>query len=150
MADKCQSRGAGRRRDGFRWAQKAVATLRHPVEYALALVLLATLVVLAVTVPLRRRGEDERREEIRIEELRAAKEAKYREIRDAELDHRMGKLSQEDWRAVDRELRGEAIGILRELDRLEGRSPDGVDGRSPDGAEGRSPDGAEGRSPDGR
>jgi hypothetical protein len=95
------------------------------MEYALAFLLLATLVVLAVTVPLRRRGEEEREEEIRIEELRAAKEAKYREIRDAELDHRMGKLSQEDWRAVDRELRGEAIGILRELDRLEGRSPGG-------------------------
>jgi hypothetical protein len=94
------------------------------VEYALALILLAALVALAVSVPLRRRGEGERREEIRIEELRAAKEAKYREIRDAELDHRMGKLSQEDWRAVDRELRGEAIVILRELDRLEGRSPD--------------------------
>jgi flagellar biosynthesis/type III secretory pathway M-ring protein FliF/YscJ len=95
------------------------------MEYALALLVLAALVVLAVTLPLRRRGEEERREEIQIEELRAAKEAKYREIRDAELDHRMGKLSQEDWRAVDRELRREAIGILRELDRLEGRSPDG-------------------------
>ena len=55
----------------------------------------------------------------------AAKEAKYREIRDAELDHQMGKLSQEDWRAVDRDLRGEAIEILRELDRLEGRLPQG-------------------------
>jgi hypothetical protein len=36
----------------------------------------------------------------------------------------MGKLSQADWRTVDRELRAEAIAILRELDRLEGRSPD--------------------------
>jgi hypothetical protein len=94
------------------------------VEYALALILLAALVALAVSVPLRRGGEEERREATRIEELTAAKEAKYREIRDAELDHRMGKLSREDWRAVDRELRGEAIAILRELDRLEGRPPD--------------------------
>jgi hypothetical protein len=37
----------------------------------------------------------------------------------------MGKLSREDWRAVDRDLRGEAIEILRELDRLEGRLPQG-------------------------
>ena len=59
----------------------------------------------------------------RIEELQAAKEAKYREIRDAELDREMGKLSQEDWRSVDRDLRGEAIEILRQLDRLEGRAP---------------------------
>ena len=94
------------------------------MEYAVALLVLAALVALVVMVPLRRGGEVERREEGRIAELRAAKEAKYREIRDAELDHRMGKLSREDWRAVDRELRGEAIEILQELDRLEGRDVD--------------------------
>jgi len=94
------------------------------VEYAIALFVLAAAVALLVAAPLRRRGEDERREAARVEELSAAKEAKYREIRDAELDHRMGKLSKEDWRAVDRELRAEAIVILRELDRLEGRPPD--------------------------
>jgi hypothetical protein len=94
------------------------------MEYALALVVLAALVAAVVTVPLRRRGEVERRDATRVEELRAAKEAKYREIRDAELDHRMGKLSRDDWRAVDRDLRGEAIEILRDLDRLEGRSPE--------------------------
>jgi hypothetical protein len=33
----------------------------------------------------------------------------------------MGKLSQADHRAVDRELRDEAIEILRELDRLDDR-----------------------------
>jgi hypothetical protein len=93
------------------------------VEYALALLVLAALVALAVARPLRERGQEERRDEIRIAELEAAKEAKYREIRDAELDHRMGKLDQRDWRSVDRELRAEAIEILRELDRLEGRSP---------------------------
>ena len=50
--------------------------------------------------------------------LEAAKEAKYREIRDAELDHRTGKLSKEDWRAVDRELRAEALAILKQIDDL--------------------------------
>jgi hypothetical protein len=95
------------------------------VEYVLALLVLALLVAAVLSVPLRRRGEEERRDETRLAELRAAKEAKYREIRDAELDHEMGKLSREDWRSVDRDLRGEAIDILRELDRLEGRSPDG-------------------------
>jgi hypothetical protein len=93
------------------------------MEYGLALILLAALVAAVVLGPLSRPGEQERKEETRLEELRAAKEAKYREIRDAELDREMGKLSREDWRAVDRELRGEAIEILRELDRLEGRSP---------------------------
>jgi hypothetical protein len=95
------------------------------VEYALALLVLALLVGAVLSLPLRRRGEEERREETRLAELRAAKEAKYREIRDAELDHQMGKLSRDDWRVVDRDLRGEAIEILRELDRLEGRLPQG-------------------------
>jgi hypothetical protein len=93
------------------------------VEYALALIVLAAVVAVVVAVPLRRGAEAERHGQTRIEELRAAKEAKYREIRDAELDHRMGKLSRDDWRAVDRDLRGEAIEILRELDRLEGTAP---------------------------
>jgi flagellar biosynthesis/type III secretory pathway M-ring protein FliF/YscJ len=55
------------------------------------------------------------------DELEALKEAKYREIRDAELDHRTGKLSDADWRAADRELRREAMELLRRLDALEGR-----------------------------
>jgi hypothetical protein len=95
-----------------------------PVEYALALLLLAVLVAVVVLRPLCHGATQERHDETRIADLSAAKEAKYREIRDAELDHRMGKLSREDWRAVDRELRGEAIEILHELDRLEGRSPE--------------------------
>ena len=91
------------------------------MEYGLALIVLASLIAVVVVRPLRHGQRSERRDTTRIEELRAAKEAKYREIRDAELDHRMGKLSREDWRAVDRDLRGEAIDILRELDGLEGR-----------------------------
>ena len=91
------------------------------MEYAVALLILAALVAAVVLRPLSRRGEDERVESSRLQELQAAKEAKYREIRDAELDREMGKLSQEDWRSVDHDLRGEAIEILRELDRLEGR-----------------------------
>ena len=93
------------------------------MEYALALLVLAGLVVLVVAGPLRRPESEAEPEEARIQELEAAKEAKYREIRDAELDHRMGKLSEPDWRGLDRELRAEAIEILQALDRLEGRRP---------------------------
>jgi hypothetical protein len=50
--------------------------------------------------------------------LRAAKEAKYREIRELELDFRTGKLTEEDFRAQDRARRAEAVEILHELDRL--------------------------------
>jgi cytochrome c-type biogenesis protein CcmF len=42
----------------------------------------------------------------------ALKEAKYREIRDAELDHAAGKLSDEDFALLDAELRKEAVEIL--------------------------------------
>jgi hypothetical protein len=49
-------------------------------------------------------------------ELEAAKEAKYREIRDAELDYRTGKLSKEDWERLDSELRADAVELLRRLD----------------------------------
>jgi membrane protein implicated in regulation of membrane protease activity len=89
------------------------------MEYALALVILAAVVAVVVVRPLLRGDEPTAREEARREELEAAKEAKYREIRDAELDHRMGKLSGEDWRRIDRELRAEAIVILRELDEMQ-------------------------------
>ena len=45
-------------------------------------------------------------------EADARKEAKYREIRDAELDHAAGKLSDEDFAVLDAELRHEAVAIL--------------------------------------
>jgi hypothetical protein len=90
------------------------------MEFVLAALVLAGVVALVVIGPLRKadvqaRGEDDRRAA-----LEAAKEQKYRDIRDAELDYRMGKLSEADWRAADRELRAEAIEILRRLDRLGG------------------------------
>ena len=82
------------------------------------------VVVAVVAAPLRRRGEGEREEPERGElaDLEAAKEAKYREIRDAELDHRTGKLSEEDWRALDRGLRAEAVVLLRKLDEVRDRA----------------------------
>lgn len=52
------------------------------------------------------------------ERLEAARDAKYREIRELEMDHRTGKLSDEHFKAQDRQLRAEAVEILRELDAL--------------------------------
>jgi hypothetical protein len=54
--------------------------------------------------------------ELERDELEAAREAKYREIRDAELDYRTGKLSREDYEAIDSALRAEAIEILNRLE----------------------------------
>jgi cytochrome c-type biogenesis protein CcmF len=53
-----------------------------------------------------------RRRPVADTELEALKEAKYREIRDAELDHAAGKLSDEDFALLDAELRKEAVEIL--------------------------------------
>ncbi len=79
-------------------------------------------VVALVGAPLRsgaaRRAHDESADE--IAELEARREAKYREIRDAELDLRTGKLSAEDHRALDRQLRAEAVAILKALDDARG------------------------------
>jgi hypothetical protein len=51
-------------------------------------------------------------------ELEAARDAKLREIRDAELDHQTGKLSDADFAAVDSTLRAQAIEILNRIDEL--------------------------------
>ncbi len=107
---------------------------------AILTLVLVGLVVVVVSAPVRRAH---RREESEPEaspsqpgdappllptqardELDAAREAKYREIRDAELDYRTGKLSREDYEAIDADLRAEAIEILN---RLEGSDREGSD-----------------------
>jgi type II secretory pathway component PulM len=87
------------------------------MDFIVIFVVLA-VVVLVVSAPLRRRRADEAVESAERAELEAARDAKYREIRDAELDYRTGKLSESDWRAMDRSLRAEAVEILRALDDL--------------------------------
>ena len=86
----------------------------------LIVIAVLTLVVLLVSAPLRAGASAgaEERDEVRRADLEAARESKYREIRDAEMDYRTGKLSEGDWRRLDRELRAEAIEILRRLDEL--------------------------------
>jgi hypothetical protein len=105
---------------------------------AILLLVLLGLVVLVVAAPLRERGgiaggpaegasapqadTASPAEAIAREDLEAAREAKYREIRDSELDFRTGKLSAEDFAAIDSQLRAEALAILDRLERLDPRS----------------------------
>jgi hypothetical protein len=93
------------------------------VEYALAILVIAAVAAVVIGMPLLRGPDVDRREDERRAALEAAKEAKYREIRDAELDFRMGKMSEPDYRTTDRELRGQAVAILRELDEFEAERP---------------------------
>ena len=94
------------------------------LQFLIVLAILA-VVVIVVTGPLRSAsrpsasvaeaaaGEDT----AEIADLEAAREAKYREIRDTELDHSTGKLSDADFEVLERTLRAEAVEILHALDR---------------------------------
>jgi hypothetical protein len=93
------------------------------MTYLIVLVVLVA-VVYVISAPLRRAaspaGEADTtaapQESPEVLELQAARDAKYREIRDCELDHQTGKLSDADFAAIDSTLRAEAIEILRRLD----------------------------------
>jgi hypothetical protein len=89
------------------------------VEVLLVLVVVA-LAVLVIGAPLRsgRHAPHDAAGAAERAELEAARDAKYAEIRDAEIDYRTGKLSEPDWRALDRQLRREAVEILHRLDEL--------------------------------
>ncbi len=80
------------------------------------IVALLAVVVLAVSAPLRAARRAPEPDSPQRDELEVAREAKYREIRDAEMDFRTGKLSREDYEAVDGALRAEALEILNRLE----------------------------------
>ena len=77
----------------------------------LLVLLVAAGVIWFVSAPLRPGHVSARLESEAAQraDLEAARDGKYREIRDAELDYRTGKLSEADWRAQDRALRREAV-----------------------------------------
>lgn len=90
------------------------------MQFLLVLAILVVAVAV-ISAPLRRpRPADHEAGREGLAALKAAREAKYREIRDAELDFRTGKLSREDWERIDRALRAEAVEILRELEQARG------------------------------
>jgi hypothetical protein len=88
------------------------------MEILLVLILVG-IAVLAISAPLRHRAVREAAGRAERADLEAARDAKYAEIRDAEMDYRTGKLSEADWRAMDRQLRREAVELLHRLDAVE-------------------------------
>jgi hypothetical protein len=91
---------------------------------ALMLVLLGTVLWIVLS-PLNAIPRPGRRRSNERADLEAQREAKYQEIRDAEMDFKTGKLSVEDHEAVDGTLRSEAVAILdriRALDEVEGEA----------------------------
>ena len=88
------------------------------MEILLVLILVG-VAILAISAPLRHRAVRDAAGRAERADLEAAREAKYAEIRDAEMDYRTGKLSEADWRAMDRQLRREAVELLHRLDAVE-------------------------------
>ena len=89
----------------------------------LAVLLLLVAVVIVIGAPLwRARAPDDAPAPAQAA-LEAAREAKYTEIRDAELDYRTGKLSREDYEHLDAALRAEAVEILDRLAALDAEPP---------------------------
>jgi hypothetical protein len=86
---------------------------------AFLIVVLLVAVIAVVSQPLRAARRDPSAASPGRDELEAAREAKYREIRDAELDYRTGKLSREDYDTIDATLRAEAVEILNRLAALQ-------------------------------
>ena len=86
------------------------------------LLLMAAAVVAFVGYPFWGKGRSTVTEDPEIAALEAAREAKYREIRDAEVDLATGKLSQEDHERINAELRSDAVGLLGELDKARRRA----------------------------
>jgi hypothetical protein len=85
------------------------------VELVLVLLVLAASAAV-ISSPLWRQMAREEVETAELEALEAAKAAKLSEIRDLELDFRIGKLSEDDYHALDRQLREEAVDLLHRLD----------------------------------
>ncbi len=91
------------------------------MQFLIVLAILGAVVLIVLWPVMHRpapgpRTDRDRRAQGRLAELEAARDAKYREIRDAELDHRTGKLSDADFEALDAGLRAEAIEIVHALD----------------------------------
>jgi cytochrome c-type biogenesis protein CcmF len=92
---------------------EAAATFRVIVDPLVSWIWIGALIALGGALIAIWPARSARRRPAPDTELEAQKEAKYREIRDAELDHAAGKLSDEDFALLDAELRREAVEILR-------------------------------------
>ncbi|HEX5929747.1 MAG TPA: cytochrome c-type biogenesis CcmF C-terminal domain-containing protein [Solirubrobacterales bacterium] len=93
-------------------SDRSTATFRIIVDPLVTWMWIGGLIALAGALIALWPSRGRRRGAVVRTEADALKEAKYREIRDAELDHAAGKLSDEDFALLDAELRREAVEIL--------------------------------------
>jgi cytochrome c-type biogenesis protein CcmF len=109
--DRLQAATAKRIARGY-LSEAAPATFRVIVNPLVTWIWVGGLIALAGALIAIWPARGPRRQPAADTELEALKEAKYREIRDAELDHAAGKLSDDDFALLDAELRQEAVQIL--------------------------------------
>lgn len=95
------------------------------MEAVLALLLLIPIAGFIAMPLLRERASDAGEDPLRAE-LEASKEAKYREIKDLELDYAAGKLEEPEYERQRRRLRQEASEILARERALKPSSDDNV------------------------
>ncbi|HEY1687716.1 MAG TPA: hypothetical protein VGF95_02520 [Solirubrobacteraceae bacterium] len=89
-----------------------------PLAAALLIMLIATVAaIVAGPLSVLKRRQPPRH--AMLAELEAQREAKYRDIRDAELDHEMGKHSEQDYEEIASTLRSEAVEILNRIEALQ-------------------------------
>ena len=83
-------------------------------------ILIAVLATLYIAFPFYQEQNREISFELnhRAEDLEAQKMELYRAIKDVEFDHKMGKLSDDDFKALNTQYRTEAIDILKKIDAL--------------------------------
>jgi cytochrome c-type biogenesis protein CcmF len=108
---KLQALAAGRVANTF-LTSKAASTFKVIVNPLVMWMWIGGLIALSGALIALWPSRGRRRGALVRTEADARKEAKYREIRDAELDHATGKLSDEDFALLDAELRREALEIL--------------------------------------
>jgi cytochrome c-type biogenesis protein CcmF len=109
--DALQAATAGRLASSY-LTDRSPATFKVIVDPLVTWIWIGGLIALAGALIAIWPTRGARRRAAAVGELEALKEAKYREIRDAELDHAAGKLSDEDFAILNAELRNEAVEIL--------------------------------------
>lgn len=80
------------------------------------LVLFGAAAAAFISWPFWGKGGQTTTEDPAVAGLEAARDSKYREIRDAETDLASGKMSREDFDRVNADLRQEAVDILDQLE----------------------------------
>ena len=69
------------------------------------------------------RGASRTDADVERQELEAEKARLLQEIHELDLDHATGKLSEEDYRAIEARLKARAVDVMQRLDTLQPHSP---------------------------